>query len=109
MYVEHFGGLVEVLDDGALEKIMSARFGDDANEFFLFPAPRYPLLAVLSRADSACVHYFPTQEHPGFVSMGNEEGSAVAFYTNTPSERMEVAAEHVIPFSRALEAAKQFL
>jgi hypothetical protein len=108
--VEHFGGSVEVADSAALDAVLGERHGDDANEYFLCGAEPYPLLALLVHGSVACLHYFPREDHPGFLSVGGGvAGEGRAFYTNKPTEVIEVPGDAVVSFEQARDAARDFL
>lgn len=110
MKIEHFGGSVTVGDDAVLDEILAARYGDGGNEFWLSWSERYPLLSIMVRGAVACLHYFPNQYHPGFISVGvGQARGAVTFFTNTPTEEIEVAGDSVVPFRLAEKAAHEFL
>lgn len=109
MKIEHFGGLLEVETVAALDKVLDLRYGNRANEYLICGKDRYPLLCVQVRGAVACLHFFPEEGHPGFLSVG--EGAAAGletFYTNTPTEEIEVAADAVVSFDQAREAAREF-
>lgn len=109
MNVEHFGGEVDVTDAAALDDILGLRFCDGVNEYWLCGEGRYPLLAILVRGAVACLHFFPAEGHPGFVSVGDgAPGGKRVFYTNTPTEEIEVDSSAVVPFDQARQAAHAF-
>ena len=85
--VEHFGGAVEVDDSAALDRVLDARYGNDVNEYWLGGEEKYPCLAIQVRGSVACLHFFPRDGHPGFLSVGDETAAGIeTFYTNTPTE-----------------------
>jgi hypothetical protein len=108
--VEHFGGAEEVTDSAALDVVLSKRYGNDVNEFWLGGEEKYPCLAIQVRGSRACLHFFPRDGHPGYLSVG--DGAATGsetFYTNTPTEESYIAANAVVPFDQAREAAHEYL
>ena len=111
MRVEHFGGTDQIHSSAGLCELLKKRYGNDANEFFISGKDRYPLLSMLVRGSVACLHYFPREEHPGFISATgtNELDGVLVFYTNTATEEIEVDARAGIPFEQAQAAAKEFL
>jgi hypothetical protein len=110
MKVEHFGGSVEVTGVADLDDVLSARYGDSANEYLMCAEKRYPLLSVQVRGARACLHFFPHEDHPGFLSVADGAGEGVeTFYTNTPTEEIQVATDAIIPFDQAKSAAHEFL
>lgn len=112
MKIEHFDGSLEVSDTSSLEKALAARSARNANEFWLCGNERYPLLAIMICETLACLHYFPTDGHPGFISVAKScklpQNVTVLFYTNTADEEIEVASESAVPLQLALEAAREF-
>ena len=110
MRVEHFGGTDQIRDAAGLCELLKKRYGDDVNEFFISGEDLYPLLSILVRGSVACLHFFPQADHPGFISVGAKKRDGVlVFYTNTPTEEIEVDARAGIPFEQAQTAAKEFL
>ena len=113
MKIEHFGGLDYAGDLGSLDAVLTSRYGTNANEFWLsLEDEKFPALAILVRDDLANVHYFPEDGHPGYLlteSQPNAKtGGSTVFFTNTPSEEVEIGNEGVVPFSSALKAAHEF-
>jgi hypothetical protein len=109
MKIEHFGGAVEIADVAALDGVLDARYGDDANEYWLYGEAEFPCLAICVRGSSAYLHFFPQADHPGFASRGEDTTDRAAiFFTNTPTETMEVSSHAVVPIDRARAAAQEF-
>lgn len=112
MKVSHFGGMIDCETVETLEQVLNMRYGSGVNEFWISGEEENPCLAVLVNNDYANLTYFPDDGHPGFQSIGMETGldqhEISIFYTNTPEEEIEVNNDTVIPFSKALEAAKEF-
>jgi len=110
MMVEHFGGQAAANASSDLD-LLDLRYGPSrANEFHLSHEARFPMLAILVRDRLANLHYFPDATHAGFVSIGEEDKpGSVVFFTNTPTEEIEVSASSVVPFELAREAATQFM
>jgi hypothetical protein len=112
MKVSHFGGTVfcATIEDQAT--ILNIRFGTGVNEYWISGEDDNPCLAILVKDDYANLTFFPEDGHPGFQSVGmgtdlNMEEITV-FNTNTPNEEMEVNNDSIVPFTMALEAAKEF-
>jgi hypothetical protein len=110
--IEHFGGADEVSTLPSLDRVLSARYGQDANEFWLFGEPKHPSLSILVRGKLASLTYFPDEAHPGFTSEGNvpaldPDGDSI-FYTNTPREEIEISNAAVVTVESALKAAHDF-
>lgn len=67
------------------------------------------LLGILVNDQSACVHFFPDQTHPGFYAVGlsSDWEKLIEFITdNYETARIPVAM--VVPWSAAMEAANEF-
>ena len=110
MKVEHFGGAAEVTDRSALDSLLSARYGNDVNEYLLGGEETYPYLMILVRGSVAYLHFFPAEGHAGFQSLGDGGAAGTeAFYTNKPTEPIWVPADAVVPFEQAREAAHEYL
>jgi immunity protein Imm1 of predicted polymorphic toxin system len=113
MNIEHFGGTADVADSASLDEVLAARFGDqhDVNEFWISGEQRYPLLSVQVCGELSCLHYFPEEDHPGFISVGQGGGAGgtAVFCTNTPTEEIEVEASAVVPFEQARQATHEFM
>jgi len=112
MKIEHFGGSEHANDQDALNIVLKRRYGANANEFWLSADAPFPSLSILVRDDLASVHYFPEEGHPGYSLVGGqselERGGSTIFFTNSPSEEIEIANEMIVPFSIALQVAHQF-
>lgn len=70
----------------------------------------WPQLAIMVRDESACVHYFPHSEHPGFYAAGPVQDwtSRIAFVADN-YETTEVPVSMVIAWEAAIKAAEEFL
>lgn len=113
MKVLHFGGIEYTDTVDGLKKVLSKRFGDDVNEFWITENESdNPCLAILINKTLANLTFFPEDGHPGFQSFGNENdlvpGGYSVFYTNTPEEEIEINNDMVIPVEDAVKAAEEF-
>jgi hypothetical protein len=111
--VEHFGGTAECKTLEELEKILKIRYGTGVNEYWICEEGEenpYPWLAVLINNEYATLTYFPDEGHPGYQSVGKNTDldEYTIFYVNTPTEEIEVANKFIVPFSKALEAIKEY-
>jgi Immunity protein Imm1 len=95
--------------------VLRKREGDDGvNCFWLWQKKsKTPILIIHVNKDLATLHYFPSDDHPGFHSEGampglDPDGDAV-FFMNNLSEEERFPNYKVVPFSVALVAAKEFL
>jgi hypothetical protein len=66
-------------------------------------------MATMVRNESACVHYFPNQEHPGFYAVGmhSDWDNWVELVADN-YEATEVRMAMIIPWVRAEAAAAEF-
>jgi len=112
MNIDHFGGEEIAADAATLEAVLGKRYGANANEFWLSGEEPYPAVTILVREQLACVHFFPEDGHPGYLLKGGrsivEPSGFTTFFTNTPTEEIEVANENIVPFSDAQRIAREF-
>ena len=110
LLLEHFGGQVEVRDSAELEAVLQLRYGDGFNEFWVSGALRFPYIVIAVGPEGAALHFFPADEHPGFRSVGDRSKSGSAWFrTNTPQEKLAIAASSIISFELASAVACQFM
>lgn len=108
-----FSGATCVSSVDELIETLNRRF-DGANELWLsHDGAKHPALAILVQGGLACVHYFPSENHPGFLSQGamtelSPSGVTVFFIGGTGQEPTEMPNTTVVRFSDALDAAKEF-
>jgi hypothetical protein len=68
-----------------------------------------PHLAIMVREDSACVHYFPHAEHPGFYAIGPvQDWDGRESFVADNREPIEVPVSMVISWEAAVTAAEEF-
>ena len=97
-----------------LDAVLRKREGDGVNCFWLRPSNHEtPILMIFVNKDLATLHYFPSDDHPGFYSEGampglDPDGDTV-FFMNDLTEEEGFPNCKVVPFSAALVAAKEFL
>jgi hypothetical protein len=113
MIVEDLGGLHPANSDAEMERALAARYGQGVNEIWLAHGDQlFPALSILANKDLACVHFYPEEFDPGFQSVGPVPGldpdQKTAFFVNTPTEILSMSNRSVVPFSLALEAAREF-
>ncbi len=109
--VDGSSGTTKVHSTDELGEILGRRF-DETNEFWLaHDGAKHPSLAILVRGDVACLHYFPTEQHPGFLSQGYGEeldpSGSTAFAMG--GEETEIPNTAVVRIYEAVESAKEFL
>jgi Immunity protein Imm1 len=95
-----------------LERVLSQRYGNDVNAFWISRKGQPPLLLILVSKALANLHFFLPGDHPGFHSVGHVSGldpdKYTTFFMNSTEEPEEVPNDSVVAFSDALAAAKEF-
>ena len=109
-----FGGEHTATTSAQLESVLTARYGNEINGFWLAHGDeRNPTLALLVNGNLSTVTYFPTQSHPGFVPSqgmdGLDKDGTSTFSIDRIENKSEVLNAQVIPFARALAVAQEFL
>lgn len=92
-----------------------ARSVNGVNEFFIVKEhTMFPYLTVLVNGAYAHVYCVPTEEAGGWLAFSNDvetgldpDGISV-FYTNTPTEEIEIYNDYVIPKDLAVQVVKDF-
>ena len=111
--IEDFSGRGLVEDSGTLRTYFARRYDNDLNEYWLSTESGFPALSIQVRGSLACLHYFPSADHPGYISKnkgGNiSVGEIVVFATNTPEEEIEVYGENIVGIEEAFLAANEFV
>lgn len=114
MIIRHFGGIESVTSVDELNKILSKRYGNDSNEFWITDDKQdNPCLAILVHKNLANITYFPDDiTSLGFQSVGKindlNSNEYSVFYTNTAEEEIEICNDVIITFDEALMAAIEF-
>jgi hypothetical protein len=96
-----------------LESVLQRRDANGANAFWLSHDARFPVLVVLVKDDVATVQYGPGDREAGWMSVGNLSdgitGGLTRFDTSQhPAGGVFIMNETLLPFSVAVEAAKEF-
>jgi hypothetical protein len=110
LVIYDFRGKHEVSSDFKMALVLGKLNEDGFNNFWLRHGDEeHPCLAILATEGLACVHYFPEDGHPGFQSVRlaselDPDGVTV-FHC---CERTTMPNSTVIPFSWALDVAKEF-
>ncbi len=113
--MHHFGGknICATWDEvaQALEQTV-----DGSNEFFIVAEhTMFPYLAVLVRGDYAHVICVPNEADGGLLAFSDDAptdlppGGISVFYTNTPTEEIQICNDYVIPKSLAWAVVKDFV
>ena len=115
MIVGDFDGNHSVQSVAQLELRLGARFKDDENGFGLTPdSSDYPVLHIYVRRDLAVIYYVPEDGQTGDVYVGGKmnldpkEWTSFSITKHDAGETIDVLNESIVPFSEALEAAKEF-
>jgi hypothetical protein len=114
MRLQDMKGARQITDSRTLEEEFHRRCGAGVNAYWLsHENDAGATLLILVNNELASLHYFPPGQHPGFQSIGNvpalNVGGFTRFFMNSPDEAQEITNAAVVPFSAALEAAKEFL
>ena len=110
MNIQDFKACHDVKRIEDLEDVLSVRYRNEENWFLLcFDDEKEPSMTLAVRGDLATLHYLRNNEDAGFVSVGGilHPGEEVIFRMNENSD-FPVRGDAVLPFSRALSAAKEF-
>lgn len=113
--IHHFGGkqICATWDEAArvLEQTV-----DGVNEFFIAEDhTMFPYLTVLTNGPYAYVICVPNDQDAGLqaysedAETGLDPDAISVFYTNTPSEEIEIYNDYVIPKSLAIQIVKEFM
>ena len=111
MTVKHFGGVESVYTLDELRQILSMRFGNESNEFWISEdTGEFPCMAILVKGNLANVSFFDDENDIGSQSVGGEPktGTFTVFYTNTPEEEIEIHDEFTVSAEVAVKAAEEF-
>lgn len=82
------------------------------NEIWMYGKKPYPALSIITNRKKAVVHYFPNEEHPGYISRNKElfgKNDTEIFLTNGNQEKIEIYAENAVNIAWAIELAVKFL
>jgi hypothetical protein len=112
MRVDDSKGTYQTRTSSELETVLQKRYGPGVNSFWLtHDGEKYPAVALLVKGDLACLHYFPKDSHPGFLSIGSAEeltpDEATIFQLDN-LDQAEMPNSSVVHFHQAVEAAKDF-
>jgi hypothetical protein len=113
MRIWDFEGAHEASNISQLETVLQKRYRLGVNGFWLsHDNERYPCVSLLVNGDLACLHYFPTEPHPGFLSQGSLQelnpDEWTIFFLDNPDQEQEMPNSSVIHFSKAVEVARDF-
>jgi Immunity protein Imm1 len=110
MRIQDYDSVCDVTTPADIERALSKRHTGH-NEFWLSDGTKlHPAMSILVNGDLACIDYFPTEGHPGFVSVGSppSDGPNDVVFFVSPTEKIWIDSGAVVPFSDALKAAQEF-
>jgi len=105
----------EVKNAKDLRKVLAWRDHRGGAMFWLaHDDKKYPCLAIRVTGESADVHFFPEDRHPGFRCLGGEglpeDGLTTFVYEGCDPATGEQTPNHfVVPFRTAVDIATEFL
>ena len=114
MRVVDFHSTNEVSDISELGVVLSTRYGEGVNAFWLSHGnEEYPTLSILVKSDLAVVYYFPWENDAGYSSVGNlsglDAGKTTSFcISECRGDDVDVLGKAVVLFSTAIEVANEF-
>jgi hypothetical protein len=114
MKVVDINGVHEASSVHELEGILMGRCGNGYNSFWLsHDGEEYPTLSLLVKGDLASLNFIPTEFDAGYSSVGKrlglQAGETTTFSISTNrADDVVVLNDAVLPFSAALQAAKEF-
>jgi hypothetical protein len=114
MKVVDINGVHEANNVHELETILKRRCGNGFNSFWLSHRDEeYPTLSLLVKDELASLTYLPKELDAGFSSIGRmpdlKEGGTITFsISKNRADDVVVSNDAVLPFSAALQAAKEF-
>jgi hypothetical protein len=113
MIVHDFEGTHRVHSIAELEQRLGVRFNDEENGFGLSPdSSEYPLLLIQVRGNLAVIHYIPGDGEAGYESLGGKMNldphEKTTFSIHRSGDEIYVLNRFIVPFSEALEVAKEF-
>jgi hypothetical protein len=94
-----------------LESVLQRRGESGANHFWLaHDDKQFPVLSFLVTGDVAALHYIPADREAGWRSVGTRGDGLTRFaISQHPADDVFILNEALVPFSAAVEAAKEFL
>jgi hypothetical protein len=120
MIVQDFDSTHVVETAADLDRILSIRFQDGTNIFYISTGTEinpvvnlYPCMTILVKGDLANIQYYPRAGHPGFTSYGKlkylDPEQSTEFVMTKGGELIWIANECVITSSDFPRVAKEFL
>lgn len=114
MRIQDLEHVREADNPDAVGAALAKRYASGVNALWLsHGGEKYPALLILLSGDLASCHYFPSDRHPGYRSVGHvpglDPGGITTFFMNSINEPQPMLNDSIVPCAAALEAAKQFL
>lgn len=114
MKVVDIDGVHQASNVHELETILMRRRDNRFNSFWLsHGGAEYPTLSLLVKDDLATLNFIPREFDAGFSSVGTvadltPEGTTTFLVNNNRADDVVVLNQAVLPFSVALQAAREF-
>ena len=112
MVITHFGGTEICNDIETVCSVLSKRYGNNSNEYWIHLIEKYPCIGILVKDNLAYVQYFPNEGNAGFSSISSDANlksdENTVFYTNTIYEEIEINNNSLIPFDMAVKVVIEF-
>lgn len=113
MIVIDFSGEHSVQSIADLEQRLGVRFNDKENGFVLSPdSSEFPQLFIQVNGNLAVIHYFHEHGQAGYESLGGKMNlnpdETTTFSLHRSGDPIYVLNRFIVPFSEALEVAKEF-
>ena len=113
--INHFGGKALCTTWDEVAQTLEQTVGG-VNEFFIAAEhTMFPYLVVLLQGDYAYMHCVPNETDAGLVAFSDDistdlptDGISI-FYTNAPTEEIEIYNDYVIPKTLAWTVVKDFV
>ncbi len=112
MKVFHFGGETDCTNIEELNSVLANKHENNSNEFELRGNEEYPFMTILVKGEWACVHFFENEDDCGHYAYSDkkvlDEDGYTTFYMGSATSETEISNQLVIPFSTAINVAKEF-
>lgn len=104
-------GVYQASVDADVDQAIARRYRDSENDIWCFHGAKNPCLAVTLKGELACLHYFPHERHPGFMSNSRVQpviGDDVEFRIHN-QETVWVPRSAIVSTEDAGVAMKEFM
>ena len=96
--------IVKAHDFEKVQKLLSNR--EQQSEISLWLGSGYPCMNLLVKGETAHVCFFPSYNHPGYISQNGQDIERSTLINE--KDHIEVPVSSIISVDAALEAAKEF-